>query len=291
MTTTVTTATIPTATTMDMTSSFRSNTTGGLITRTRQNDISAVPAAIRSEWIKLRSLRSNRAIFAFTILAGVVMSVVLAKALKTDPYDHKPFTVAGSFMVSSWFTLAMAVIGGSLHFTSEVQHGTLANSVAAQPARWVIVAAKTTVLAGFGLAMGVAGMAAGFASAIASGMDMGDTSGIAATIGWTLVLTTLGAVLGVGVGMIIRHSSAAVSAALVWMFVIENLIRSVAPANVSRFLPFSAANGLLNIRSAGDSPATLAARLSRTQDAFLFAGITAAVVIIGTVLLTRRDAD
>jgi hypothetical protein len=262
-----------------------------LITRTRRDDVAAVPAAIRSEWIKLRSLRANWTLFALTVVAGLVMSWVLATLVKTDPYEHKPFTVANSFMVSSWLTLVLAVIAGILHFTSEAQHGTLANSEAAQPARWVIVAAKTTVLAGFGLAMGVAGMAAGFASAIASGMDMGDTSGIAATIGWTLVLTTLGAVLGVGVGMIIRHSSAAVSAALVWMFVIENLIRSVAPANVSRFLPFSAANGLLNIRSAGDSPATLAARLSRTQDAFLFAGITAAVVIIGTVLLTRRDAD
>ncbi len=273
------------------TTSLLAASTGRIVTRTGEHDLAAVPAAIRSEWIKLRSLRSNRAIFAFTIVAGVVMSFVLATFVKTDPYDHQPFTVAGSFMVSSWLTLAMAVIAGILHFTSEVQHGTLANSVAAQPARWVIVAAKTTVLAAFGLAMGVAGMAAGFVSAIASGMDMGDTSGIPATVAWTLVLTTLGAVLGVGVGMIVRHSSAAVSAALVWMFVIENLVRSVAPAKVSRFLPFSAANGLLNIRSAGDSVETIAARLSRTQDAILFAGITAAVVLIGTALLYRRDAD
>ena len=28
-----------------------------LVTRTRQHDLSAVPAAITSEWIKLRSLR------------------------------------------------------------------------------------------------------------------------------------------------------------------------------------------------------------------------------------------
>jgi len=279
------------ASTVDITPSFLTTAHGGIVTRTRQDDLSAVPAAIRSEWIKLRSLRSNRAIFAFTVVAGIVMSFVLATFVKTDPYDHQPFTAAGSFMVSSWLTLAMAVIAGILHFTSEVQHGTLANSVAAQPARWVLVAAKTTVLAGLGLAMGAAGMIAGYASAMASGMDIGDTSGIAATIGWTLVLTTLGAMLGVGVGMIIRHSSAAVSAALVWMFVVENLIRSTAPASVARFLPFSAANGLLNIRSAGDTAATLAARLSRTQDAFLFAGITTAVIAIGTVLLYRRDAD
>ena len=108
---------------------------------------------------------------------------------------------------------------------------------------------------------------------------------------WGLVLTSLAAVLGVGIGMIIRHSSAAVSTALVWTFVLENLIRSMAPAKLSRFLPFSAANGLLSIRSAGDTAKTLAAALTRPQDAVLFAGYTMVALIAGAVLLYRRDAD
>ncbi len=280
-----------TATTDFPTTPFVASTAGPVNTRSRRLDLAGVPAAIRSEWIKLRSLRSNRAIFLLAIVAGVLMSWILATLVRTDPYDHKPFTVAGSFMVSSWFTLVLTIIAGILMYTSEVQHGTLANSVAAQPARWVLVAGKGVVLTAFGLAMGIVGMAAGFASAVASGMDMGDTSGVVATAAWTLVLTSLGALLGLGIGMIVRHSSAAVSAALVWMFVIENLVRSMAPVNLSRLMPFSAATGMLAIRSAGDTPATLAARLSRTQDAFLFAGFTAAAIVIGTALLYRRDAD
>ena len=104
-------------------------------------------------------------------------------------------------------------------------------------------------------------------------MDMGDTSGIAATAAWALVLTTLGAVLGLGVGMIIRHSSAAVSTALVWTFVIENLVRSMAPANA---LPLPA---LQRRQRAAEHPlgrrhpATLAAPLSRPHDALLFVGV------------------
>ena len=194
-----------------------------VVTRTRQHDLAAVPAAIRSEWIKLRSLRSNRAIFGFTIVAGVVMSWVLATFVKTDPYEHLPFTVANTFMTATWLTTVLAVIAGILMYTSEVQHGTIANTIAAQPARWVAVAAKAAVAAGFGLAMGVVGIIAGLASAVASGMDMGDTSGLAVAAAWGLVLTSLAAVLGVGIGMIIRHSSAAVSTALVWTFVLENL--------------------------------------------------------------------
>lgn len=262
-----------------------------VVTRTRQHDLAAVPAAIRSEWIKLRSLRSNRAIFGFTIVAGVVMSWVLATFVKTDPYEHLPFTVANTFMTATWLTTVLAVIAGILMHTSEVQHGTIANTIAAQPARWVTVAAKAVVAAGLGLAMGVAGIIAGFASAVASGMDMGDTSGLAVAAAWGLVLTSLAAVLGVGIGMIIRHSSAAVSTALVWTFVLENLIRSMAPAKLSRFLPFSAANGLLSIRSAGDTAKTLAAALTRPQDAVLFAGYTMVALIAGAVLLYRRDAD
>jgi ABC-2 type transport system permease protein len=260
------------------------------VTRTRHDDLAAVPAAINSEWIKLRSLRSNRAIFGSAVVSGLGMSWILATFVKTSPYGHKAFTVATTFMVSTWLTTVLAVIAGILMFTSEVQHATIAHAITAQPARWVTVAAKATVAAGFGLAMGVVGLSAGFAGAVASGLKMGGTSTMGATAAWGLLLTSFAAVLGVGVGMIIRHSSAAVSTALVWTFVLENLIRSMAPATLSRFLPFSAANGLLSIRSAGDTAQTLAAALTRTHDAFLFAGYSAAAVIAGTVMLYRRDA-
>ena len=260
-------------------------------TRTRQHDIAAVPAAIISEWIKLRSLRSNRAIFGLTIVAGLVMSWVLATFVKTDPYEHRPFTVANTFMTATWLTTVLAVIMGILMYTSEVQHGTISNTIAAQPARWVTVAAKATVAGGFGLAMGVVGIIAGFVSSVASGLDMGDTAGLASAAAWGLVLTTFAAVMGVGLGMIIRHSSAAVSITLVWTFVIENLLRSLAPARLSRFLPFSTANGLLGIRSAGDTAKTLAAALTRPQDAIVLTAYCMAALLVGAVLLARRDAD
>lgn len=261
-----------------------------IVTRTRRHDVANVPAAIRSEWIKLRSLRSNRAIFGLAIVAGLVMSWVLATFVKTDPYEHQPFTVSNTFMTATWLTMVLAIIAGILMYTSEVQHGTFANTLAAQPARWVSVAAKATVAAGFGLAVGVVGIVAGYVSAVASGMPKGDTSGLFVDAAWGLVLTTFAAVMGVGIGMVIRHSSAAVSMALVWTFVIENLIRSMAPVTVSRLLPFSSANGLLSIRSAGDTATTLAAALSRPQDALMFGGYSLLALALGTVLVYRRDA-
>jgi hypothetical protein len=261
------------------------------VTRSRSADLAALPAALHSEWIKARSLRSNPAILGLTVVVGLLLSLILAVLVKEDPKKHIPFTVGDTFIFSTWLTTVLAIVMGILMFTSEVQHGTLANTIAAQPARWVTVAAKTAIAGGFGLVMGALGMVAGFTGAVLGGLAMGDTSGMPATASWGLLLTSLAAVFGLGAGMIIRHSSAAISTALVWTLVVENLVRGFASAQVSRFLPFSAANGLLQIESLSDTPETLALRLTRVQDAVLFGGYTIAALVIGTVLLYRRDTD
>jgi hypothetical protein len=267
----------------------RAATPGRTLTRTRGDDVAAVPPTVRSEWIKLRSLRSTPALLGLTVLLGVLLSWILATFVKTDPETHEVFTIGQTFIFSTWLTTVLATIMGTVLFTSEVQHGTLATAVAARPARWVIVAAKIAIAACFGLVMGIAGMVAGFGGAVLGGLDAGDTSSVSSTVMWGLLLTTLAPVFGLGFGMILRHGSAAISIVLVWALVVENLIRGFAPPDLSRFLPFSAANGLLGIHSAGDSPETLAVALSRVHDAVLFGGYTVAAIAVGTVLLYRRD--
>jgi hypothetical protein len=258
-------------------------------TRTRRDDLTTVPGAVKSEWIKLRSLRSTPVILAVTVVIGVLLSWILATFVKTDPDTDQLFTIGETFIFSTWLTTMLAAIVGTLMFTSEVQHGTLPNTVMAQPARWVIAAAKAVVASGFGLVMGVAGMAGGFAGAVLGGLDAGDTSGVGVTILWGLFLTSMAALFGLGVGMILEHGALAVSSVLIWALVLENLIRGFAPPTVSRYLPFSAASGLLGIRQAGDTDETIAAALSRVQDAVLFGGFVVAALVIGTVLLSRRD--
>ena len=259
--------------------------------RTGRHDLATVPGAIRGEWIKLRSLRSTPAVLAATVVLGVGMSWILATIVKTDPYSDEPFTISQTFVVSTVLTTVLAAIAGTLSFTSEVQHGTLPTAIAAQPARWVIVAGKATVASIFGLALGAAGMVAGYVGAVLGGLHAGDSAGVPATVGWALLLTTMAPLFGLGLGMILEHSSLAVAVLLVWAFVLENLIRGFASPTVSRFMPFSAVNGLLGTRSAGDTDATIAAALSRAQDAVLFGGYVIAAVAIGTALLYRRDAD
>ncbi|HQZ35007.1 MAG TPA: ABC transporter permease [Ilumatobacteraceae bacterium] len=260
-------------------------------TRTRRDDVAALPAALRSEWIKLRSLRSAPGILAGVVVIGVLLSWILATFVKTDPNTHLPFEIGQTFVFSTWLTMILAIVMGTLSFTSEVQHGTLATAVTTQPARWVIVAAKAVVGSGLGFAMGILGMAAGFSGAVLGGLKAGDTSGSLATAGWGLLLTTLAPMLGLGIGMIIRHGAAATTTVLIWALVIENITKSFAPANFTRLLPFSAAAGLLGIKTAGENAGTLAAALTRVQDAFVFSGYVALAIAIGTALLYRKDAS
>jgi hypothetical protein len=263
---------------------------GAAAKRSHRDSVAAIPHAMASEWTKLRSLRSNRAILFGNAAIGIVLVWVLAVFVKTDPDTLEAFTVGNSFSFSTWLSAVMSVVTGTLMFTSEVHHGTLAAALTAQPARWVTVAAKTAVAAGFGLAMGVAGMLAGVSGGVLGGLDAGDTSGMPATAAWGLMLTTVAAIFGLGIGMTVRHGPAAISMTLVWVFVIENLLRGVAPPTVWRFLPFNPANGLLSIETTSD-PEALAVALTRVQDALLFSSYTVAALTIGTVLLYRRDTN
>ncbi|MEW9529235.1 ABC transporter permease subunit [Microbispora sp. NPDC049125] len=252
--------------------------------RSRDDDLKAVPGVLKSEWIKLSSVRANTAILGLTIVMGGLTSWAVATFV-TD----EVLTASGIFIYSTVLTAVVASIAGILLFSSEAQHGTLAAALTAQPARWVIAFSKAITAAAFGLTLGAAGMAAGFGGAMLGGLAVGDTSAMAATTLWALLYTTLAAVLGTGIGMIVRHSSAAISGLLVWGFVIENLLTFFAPAQVSRFLPFFAGDGLLAISSDMDTPESIAAALTRAQDAMVFGGYTAVALIVGTVLLYRRD--
>jgi ABC-type transport system involved in multi-copper enzyme maturation permease subunit len=249
-----------------------------------------VRAVVRSEWIKLRSVRATPVFVGLTVAIGIGMSLILGKVVTTDPYDHLPFTIGNTFLVSTWLTTLFAVVAGTLLFTSEVQHGTLAGTLTARPSKPTVVAAKVCIAALLGFSMGVLGIVGGLLGGIASGMDTGDMSAAASGVAWALVLTTLASVLGLGVGLVVRHSAAAVTSVLIWALAAETLVRGMAPATVSRLLPFTAAHGLLGTRSAADTPETIAAALSNVGNAAVVVCWAAGALAIGTVLLIRRDA-
>lgn len=244
---------------------------------------------IRSESIKLRSVRGTTIFVGLATVIGVGMALILGKAVKTDPYDHLPFTIGNTFLVSTWLTTLLAVVAGTLLFTTETQHGTLAGTLTARPSKSSLVAAKVVIASALGFVMGALGIAGGLLGGVASGMDTGDMSGAVSGTAWALMLTTLAPVLGLGVGLIVRHSAAAVTSVLIWALAIETLVRGMVPATVSRFMPFTAAHGILGTRAAADTPETLAAAFSHVGNVLVIGGWAAVTVVVGTALLTRQD--
>jgi hypothetical protein len=254
--------------------------------RSRGGDLATFPAAVHSEYIKVTTLRSNTAIAVLTGLIGVFATWATA-ALVTD----EVLVISDVFVYSTFLTAVLAAVTSILTVTSEVQHGTLTTALTAQPARWVLVAAKTVMAVRIGIVLGSIGMLTGAVGAALGGLNAGDTGSIPRTIAWALAFTTISSVLGLGVGLVVRHSAAAVSGLLVWWLVAENLLWAFLPEIVSRFLPFYAGGALLGVEVDTTTAETLAVALSRTQDALLFDGYTALALLAGTVLLYRRDVS
>jgi ABC-2 type transport system permease protein len=255
-------------------------------TRTPRGDARAAAAALKSEWIKAVTVRATGTILALALVGGLVVSWSVATFV-TDRVQY----VADVGFLWTGVTAMLAAVAGVLLFGSEVAHGTLASTLAARPARWIIVLAKTLVAAAVGLVLGAAGLAAGFGGAVLAGLDAGDTSSVATTIGWALVFTTLAAVLGLGTSMVVRNSTAAIGGLLVWAFVVENLFRLFLADEIARFLPFVAGNHLLSDDSGFESAEALAVALTRPENALVFGGYALVALVVGTVLLYRRDTN
>jgi ABC-2 type transport system permease protein len=254
--------------------------------RSAAHDARAVVFALKSEWIKASTIRSNSAILLFALVGGLLVSWAVA----TFVTDEVLFVAQVGFYWTS-VTSMLAAIAGVLLFGSEVQHGTLAAAVAARPARWIVALAKTLTAAALGLVIGAAGLAAGFGGAVVAGLDAGDTSALGATVSWALLFTALSAVLGLGIGMILRNSTAAIGGVLVWGFVVENLLNLFLPVEVARFLPFFAGNKLLAYANDFDTPEAIAVALTRSESALVFGGYAGVALLVGTVLLYRRDTN
>lgn len=234
--------------------------------------------ALRTEWIKLTTVRSSRAILVLTVLVGGVASFMVARFV-TD----EVVTVANVFGFSAVFTAVFAAVSGILIYTTEAEYQTAQQTFAAEPRRSIVVAAKTAVTAIYSAVLGLSGLAAGALGAAIGGAEAGDTSTITATVIWATGFSVLAGTLGLGIGLIARQSAAAISGVLVWWLVIENLVGAFAPERVIRFMPFFAGNGMLELVD-GEQIA-----FSRPLTTLIFASYGFAFLVIGAAVTARTD--
>jgi ABC-type transport system involved in multi-copper enzyme maturation permease subunit len=250
---------------------------------------------IRSEWTKLRSVRSTRYSFlaatiltiAFPILASILIS---AHWGSRSPAERASFDPLDPAMIGAQIAqLAIAVLG-VLVISAEYSTGMIRATFTAVPKRLPVLWAKTFVFAVVTLALMLPSvLIAFFASQSILAAHHANIAwshpGIPqAVIGASLYLTVVG-ILTVGLGTILRNTAGGIATFAAIFFVIPPLL-NVLPASwnhaISPYLPSNAGSAILWITPGPHS-------LAPWTGFALFCGYAAITLAAAAILLVRRD--
>jgi ABC-type transport system involved in multi-copper enzyme maturation permease subunit len=251
--------------------------------------------ALRSEFTKIRSVRSTYwtllAVIVVTVGIGTLSCVGAASShgdAGTPGFDATFRSLVGLILGQ----LIIAVLG-ALTVTSEYSTGMIRTSLAVQPRRGTLFAAKAAVFTVVSL---VTGLVASFASffigqAILSSKHAGVTLSqphvLRAVIGAGLFLAVSG-LLAFGLGAVLRSTAAAITTAIGLLFVLTILVNFLPHSwqvHVDKWIPFNAGSQVWTVVSSpGDH------MLSAWAGLGVFAAYAAVAVAAGLVLFRGRDA-
>ena len=275
--------------------------TGAMITRTGPDHRAVFHAAtfadvLRSEWVKLRSVRPTFWPLTVTVVLGVglgaVISAVTARAYAKMSvsgklsWDPAGYSQAGVAIAS----LAIVVLG-VLCISSEYSSGMIRTSLIAVPQRGRVLAAKSLVFAGVTFVVGeVTCFVAFFAGqALISGhapaAALGDPGVARAVAGGGLYLAAL-AVLSVAAGALLRHPAAAIASMIAVLLVLPGIAQALPDSwrnPVTEFWPTQAGMQLTSVHHSAHT-------LQPWPGFGVMCLFVALVYAIAWTLLDRRDA-
>jgi ABC-2 type transport system permease protein len=251
--------------------------------------------ALRSEWIKLRSLRSTLWATLLTIAIMAGFGMLYAMLVVTDPGGgpHRPmFLVLG-------YPFAQLTIGvlGALIVTGEYATGSIRTTFTADPNRLRVVGAKAllitivaTVIAAISITLGGIPSLAMFEGA---GLELSTTPaellGVAGAVVACLVMSAL---FAYGIALLVRNTAAALTTVVGVLFVLPIMVQLVAMFTgadwalaVFNHLPSVAGSQMMVGMEMGMGESALTA----AQGAAWFAGYTLVALAAGTVATARRE--
>ncbi|MBN9629516.1 MAG: ABC transporter permease subunit [Actinobacteria bacterium] len=263
------------------------------------------PRVLRSEWIKLRSLRST----FWTLISVVVLVVGFAALLsfsipsattlvsESGPrgagLDLSSIVATAATFGLRFAQLVVAVLG-VLVISGEFSTGMIRSSFAAVPHRFPVLAAKAIVLFAVSFVIGLVSLAASWSIAIGvmSGKGYHRELFEASTL-WSIlggaVYVGLVAVFALGLGTIIKASAGGISAVVGVLFLLPILVQ-VAVGLLPKVTWLADWSHYL-LSNNGDGMAGLAnGTLEPWQNVLTVVIWTAVSFIGGAILLQRRDA-
>ncbi len=248
---------------------------------------SVLPDLLRSEWAKLRSVRSTYWSLAVAVVAMIGYGAInTASHTGPQPAGFDPvLTSLSGILVAQ---LAIAVLG-VLVITSEYSTGMIRSTFAAAPQRHLVIAGKAGAFAAIAFAVGtvasVIAFLVGQALLGAHGVSLTSPGAARSIIGVGLYLGLL-AVLAVALGTIVRRTAGAI-AALVGLILILPALLLTLPASIQdtvvKFLPGNAGQAIFTTTKDSST-------LSPWVGLAIFGLYVAAAAAISVVLVRRRDA-
>jgi hypothetical protein len=251
---------------------------------------------LRSEWTKLRSVRSTFWALTVTVVLGIALGAVISAAAA---HGYAKMSVSGKL---SWdptgvsqagvaiASLAIAVLG-VLCISSEYTSGMIRTSLTAVPKRGRVLAGKSLVLGAvtFVVAEVVSFGAFFVGQALISGhaptAALGDPGVARAVAGAGLYLTVL-AVLSVAAGALLRHPAAAIVCVVAVLLVLPGIAQALPESwrnPVTEFWPTQAGSQITSVHQAAHA-------LPPWPGFGLMCLFVAIVYAIAWTLLDRRDA-
>lgn len=248
---------------------------------------------LHAEWIKFRSVRSTKWSLIALVVLGVGLTAMVcalsADWLASAEADEAP----GSFVTwGMMFAQITAVVLGGLIVTTEYGTGMIRSTFAAIPRRGRVLLAKATVLTAVLVTAGTVtaflGYLAGnwFLTNAGVGVSLDSDGVVRSLVGNGLYLAGLG-LLTFAVGVLVRHTAAALSIVLGLIFVVGNmafLLPGTWGEWVAKLLPGNAGSAIT-------TPVNFNPYALGPWTGFgVFLAEVAAVLVIGWIVAKRRDA-
>ena len=256
-----------------------------------------LPGALRSEFTKLRSVRSTY----WTLLALVLVSIGIGAAISAGS-ANQPHSAGDGFDATqvsliAFFELGQLVIAvlGALTITSEYSTGMIRTSLTAMPRRGTVYAAKAAVFGAVALVVSLVTSFLAFfvGQAILHGTvhaTLSQPDVLRAIVGSALFVTVVG-LIAFGVGAIIRHSAGAITTVIGMMFIIPIIVQVLPQTwryDLIRFLPDSAGRVIsITVMPSGGE----VYHMWSAWPQFAVTAVYAVVLLaIGAYLFRKRDA-
>ncbi len=247
---------------------------------------------VRSEWIKLRSLRSTFWVAAITIVVMGAFAGLFAWAMTSFPEGAS----GGAGVLVVGYPIAQLTIAvlGALVVTGEYATGAFRSTLAAEPRRMRVVASKALVLLAVAFVVSTLALALSAAVALpvlsAGGIEVAfGADDLRALIGAVLYLT-VSAWFAFGIGLLVRNTAAAITTAVGLLFILPIVVQIIAATtgaewlrDLYQYLPAPAGSAVVSgdvIGMGGLEPWTGFA---------VFCGYTAVLLAAGSIAFTRRD--